>query len=191
MKKAIKVISLIMLIATLAISVIGCGKVSEDEALTIIEGLIKDAYELNEVYYGKGISYKNSGNPNDLYMPTYENDKFALKNKLVKRTYEVFSQSYAESLISLAFGGAQSEINQGSIQPRYITLDDDPQGWILVNTDYEPLVKKVAEYDFTTINIIKISRRFIEATIKTTENDEVKVTIVKEEMGWRLDSATC
>ena len=191
MKRIIKLTSLIMLIAILAISIIGCGKVSENEAHEIIKSLITDAYELNEIYYGDGIVYKDSGNPNDLYMEAYENEKYALKNKLVERTYEVFSETYAESLIGLAFGGVQSEINQGSIQPRYMTLDDDPKGWIFVNTDYEPLVKEVARYDFTTISIIKISRRFIEATIKTTKNEEVKVTMVNEGRGWRLDSATC
>ncbi|MBQ8145431.1 MAG: hypothetical protein IJ039_01480 [Clostridia bacterium] len=191
MIKLIKSFSLIILIAILALSIVGCGKVTENEALNIIEVLIKDAYELNEIYYGSGIKHKDSGNPNDLYMPAYENEKYALKNKLVERTYEVFSESYAESLIGLAFGGAQSEINQGSIQPRYMTLDDKYDGWIYVNIDYEPLVEKVAEYDFNSIKIVKISRRFIEATIKTTENDEVKVTVVRESMGWRLDSATC
>lgn len=191
MKRIIKFASVIMLIAILAISVIGCGKLSENEAKKAIKDLINDAYELNEIYYGKGIVYKDSGNPNDLYMQAYENEKYALKNKLVERTYEVFSETYAESLIGLAFGGAQSEINQGSIQPRYMTLEDKYDGWIFVNTDYEPLVEKVAEYDFNTINIIKISRRFIEATIKTTKNEEVKVTIVNEGNGWRLDSATC
>ncbi len=191
MKKIIKSFSLIVLIAILALSTVGCKRVSEDEALIIIESLIRNAYELNEIYYGKGIKYRESGNPNDLYMSAYENEKYAQKNKLVERTYEVFSESYAQSLISLAFGGVKSEINQGSIQPRYMTLEDKYDGWIFVNTDYEPLVERVAEYDFNTLSIIKISRRFIEATIKTIENDEVKVTVVNEGRGWRLDSATC
>ena len=191
MKKLLKSLILIILTVSIAVSIVGCGKVTENEATDIVKGLVTNAYVLNEVYYGKGINYKDTGNPNDLYMPAYENEKFALKNKLVKRTYEVFSQSYAESLIDLAFGGVQSEINQNSVMPRYMILDDENETWIYVNTDYEPLVEEIAEYDFTTIDIVKISRKFIEATIKTTKNEEVKVTIVKESSGWRLDSATC
>ena len=191
MKRFLKSLTLFMLIASLAISIIGCGKVTQDEACKIIEKLVTDAYELNEVYYGKGISYKDTGNPNDLYMPAYENEKFALKNKLVKRTYEVFSQTYAKSLIDLAFGGVQSEINQGSFMARYMILDEEKETWIYVNTDYDPLVEEIAKYDFNTMEIIKISRRFIECTIKTTKNEEVKITVVKETDGWRLDSATC
>ena len=51
MKRIIKIASVIMLIAILAISVIGCGKLSENEAKKAIKDLITDAYELNEIYY--------------------------------------------------------------------------------------------------------------------------------------------
>ena len=50
---------------------------------------------------------------------------------------------------------------------------------------------KVNKYDTETIEIKKISRRFIEAYI-TSENGEetILVTLILEENGWRIDSPT-
>ena len=188
-KKIIKSIFTVLLMVILTVSAVGCKKVSEDEAMSLVKDLVSRSYNLNVVYYGEGLKYKDNGNSNSIYMPVLETEKDALKSVLVKETYEVFSETYAISLVDMAFNGIASEINQNAIQARYIVYGDDDL--IHVNKEYKPVVDKVSQYNFETTKITKISRRFIEATIYTTENKEVEITLIKENNEWRLDSITC
>ena len=188
-RKVFKAIIISVLIAILAIGTVGCEKATEEEAVSLVKDLVSRSYELNVIYYGEGLKYKDSGNPNDLYMVVYEQEKYILKSQLTKATREVFSESFATSIIDMSFNGVQSQINQNSVQPRYMTqIDDD---LIYVNKAYEPVVSgEIAKYNYDTIEITKISRRFIEARIKTTSGQTVNVTLIKEDNGWRLDSGT-
>ena len=184
-----KVLLSTILIALVAISVVGCEDVTEEEAKAMVEDFLTKAYELNEIYYGAGLEYKDDGNPNNIYKPVRETEKYTLKSALVERTNEVFSQTYAYSLIDMAFNGVQSEINQNSVMARYMVMGDFGDD-IYVNIEYEPAVDKISEYDFSTIEIGKISGTFIEATVKTVEGVTVDVTLINESDGWRLDSAS-
>ncbi|MBE6673909.1 MAG: hypothetical protein E7596_02245 [Ruminococcaceae bacterium] len=187
-KKVFKATISFILIAIMAIGMVGCEKPSDEEAVSLVKDLVSRSYELNVIYYGEGLKYKDSGNPNDIYMVVFEQEKYILKSQLTKATREVFSESFATSIIDMSFNGIQSSINQNSVQPRYMTqIDDD---LLFVNRTYEPVVDKIAEYNYDTIEILKISRRFIEAEIKTTTGELVTVILIKEDNGWRLDSGT-
>ena len=195
-----------ILIAVMAISLVGCGP-EESEAKALVKDLVSRSEELNEIYFGKGLRYKDTGNSNDVYLPVDEKEKYTQKSKLVTATRKVFSSDYASSIINMAFNGVQSEINQNSVISRYMVMSDESNYDILyVNKSYEPLVNKLPEYDFDTIVITKTSSRFVEATIEAmvevTEQTEtgpvtqmkkmtIDVTLVLEDDGWRLDSATC
>ena len=188
-KKAIKGIISILLTVIMAVGMVGCGKVSEDEAISLVKDLVSRSYDLNVVYYGEGIKYRETGNSNSIYMPALETEKYMLKSVLMKETNLVFSETLAISLIEMSFNGIASEINQNAVQSRYLVYGDDDL--IHVNKNYEPVVDKVTSYKYDNIEITKISRRFIEATVYTTENEAVEVTLIKESNGWRLDSVTC
>ena len=194
-----------LLIALLAVSTVGCGCGPEEaEAKALVLDLVNRSQELNRIYYGKGLSYKDSGNPNDIYMEVSESEKYCLKSRLLADTRKVFSDTYATSIINMAFNGVASEINQNSVQARYMVRGDDD--WLYVNKSYKPLVNTLPEYDFDTIVITKTSSRFIEATIEAVvdvkketkdgivierKKDVIEVTLILEGNVWRLDSATC
>ena len=195
MKKTfIKAVS-IMLIAILAIGMVGCGP-EENEAKALIEDLVSLSLELNDIYFGKkGLEYIDSGNSNDIYMRVKETEKYILKSKLVEATYSVFSQDYATSIINMAFNGAQSEINQNSVQSRYMVMGDDD--WLYINKDYDYVYDEGTTYDFNTIEITYTSSSFVEATICGKYKAEdgykdtvVNVTLICEDDQWRLNSAT-
>lgn len=179
----------ILLIAIMVVGMVGCGKVSEEEAVSYVKDLVSRSYDLNVVYYGQGIKYKEDGNSNSIYFPAAETEKYMLKSVLIKDTMEVFSESLAASLISMSFNGIASEINQNAVQARYIVYSDDDL--IYVNKEYKPVVDEVATYRYDSIVITKISRRFIEAEIYTTDDKLVEITLIKENYEWRLDSITC
>lgn len=180
----------IILMAGFAISMVGCGcGVEDDVAIELVKDLVYRSYELNVVYYGEGLEYEPSPNPNDIYLRAKTGQPLASKNELTKRTREVFSSTLAENMIRTAFNGISNDPSLGSVQSRY-TLLGDPD-WIYVNKNYEPVVEKAAVYNYDTIVITKTSGSFIEATIQTQEGRVVEVTLVLENDVWKLDSITC
>ncbi len=189
-KRIIGIFLSIILIATLAFSIVGCGcGVEEHEAIILVKDLVSRSYELNVVYYGEGLKYESSPNPNELYLRARADQPLALKTTLLQKTRDVFSETLAESVISTAFNGISSDPSLGSVQARYMIMGDDD--WIYVNKDYDPVVDKVAVYNYDTIVITKTSGRFIEATIETTDKKLVEVTLILENDVWKLDSITC
>ena len=199
MKKTIKKIVTsfmsIILIALLAVSMVGCGP-EEAEAKVIVKDLVEKSFELNEIYFGKkGLKYRDSGNPAEIYLPVLETEKYVLKSKLIEATYNVFCEDYADSIINMAFSGAQSEINQNSVKSRFLLKEDDD--WLYINKDYEYPIEYFTEYDFSTIEIEYTSGSFIDAKIngkrktdKGYENVTVEISLVNEDNGWRLQDAT-
>ena len=188
MKKLLKPILAVLLIVIMAISTAGCERVSEDEAKNLVKTLVEKSYDLNDIYFGKGLNYVDSGNPNEIYMVVEVRERYITRSALIIATREVFSQSYADSLISAAFGGYNSEINQGSVQSRYLVKNDDDL--IYVNKNYKTAIEEINTYKFEKIDINKISSRFIDATVYTEKGQGVEVTLIKEKSEWRLDSAT-
>lgn len=195
MKRIFTAIASIILIAVMAIGMVGCGP-EEEEAKALVEDLVSRSLELNDIYFGKkGLKYIDSGNPNDIYMRVSETEKYALKSELIKATNKVFSQSYASSIIDMAFNGVQSEINVGSAQSRFMVMGDDD--WLYVNKDYDYIYENGTEYDYSTIEITYTSSKFVEATIsgkymtdKGYVDTVVDITLVCENDEWRLNSAT-
>jgi len=195
MKRFFTIFASIILIAIMALSMVGCGP-KEQEAKALVKDLVSKSLELNDIYFGKnGLKYKDSGNPNDIYLPVLETEKYVLKSKLVEATKSVFSEGYAFSIINMAFSGIQSEINSNSVQSRFMVMGDDD--WLFVNKNYEYVYEVGTEYDFDTIEITYTSSKFIEATVKGKTMTEkgikdtvVNVTLVCESEGWRLNSAT-
>ena len=187
MKKIIKGIILITLIAIMAASVVGCKSVSDETAIHIVNGLVEKSYELNVIYFGEGLKPQAHNNESDLYIPVAGSSNYTAKLPLMERTREIFSSEYASSIIKTAFEGEEGAIGTTAIYARYIEFE----GYLSVRRDIEGI--EVAKYDFTTTKIIKNSKRFIVAEIKTTNTDNpqyVEITLINEENGWRIDSAT-
>ena len=188
-KEIVRAILALMLVTVIAFSIVSCGAPDDETAISLVKDLVEKSYELNEIYFGQGLKYRDSGNPNEIYMPVLETEKYMLKTRLLEKTREVFSESMSTSVIDMAFNGVASEINQNSVQSRYMVLSDDDL--LFVNKNYEPVVERVAQFDYTTIVLTKVSSRFIVASIKTLDGENIEVTLVSERAGWRLDSYTC
>lgn len=187
MKSIIKMMSLI-LIVIFTISIAGCtSKVSEEEAKAIFNTIVKESYELNVIYFGEGLKPQIPEDENDLYVPVQGSENYTAKLPLVERTREIFSTDYASDIIKTAFEGEIGAIGSSAIYARYIEYD----GYLSVRRNIKGV--EVAKYDYTTTEIIKISSRFIVAKIKTNnleKNEYVEITLINEEDGWRIDSAT-
>ncbi len=184
--RILKFITSLLLICIMTFTLTSCdSKVSEEEAISLVKRFVEDSYELNDIFYGKGLSYYESedGEYGSVYSAVKLDEKYITISALKDRTREVFSSSYANSIIGYVFSLTPGIYGQ-SVQPRY----SESGGYITVLRDYE--VIDITEYDYDTVEIKKIKRKEIRATIMSTENEVVEIILVKESNGWRLDSAT-
>lgn len=187
MRKYLRSFICLILALTFALSLVSCdNKVSNEEALEMVKKFLDESYELNEIYYGKGLDYQKNedGEYNNIYSPVLRNQPYVTESILRAKTQDVFSASLANSIISYHFNLTQG-VAGGSNYPRYFTGSD---GYLTVYRDYK--VIDITEYDYSTIEIKKIKRKEIKATVVSTENEIVDVVLVLEKDGWRLDSIT-
>ena len=91
-------------------------------------------------------------------------------------------------MIETAFQGAQDANGTTALYARYIVSSD---GKLTVYKNIEGIEKEVNEYDYSTVTITKISKRFIIANITSTDGDVVEVTLVNQDGEWRIDDTTC
>lgn len=171
-----------------------CARIDDDGAKTLVADLMTRAYVLNEIYYGEGLPYNEDEHYQGNYYYVTEDAKYRIRNDLLVETKAVFSPSMADEIIKIYFSGTQSL--GVPIYARYMVGET---GYLVVDKDYKNSVPRVYQYDTSTIEIKKIKRNEIKATIKAIipEGDttapfsiEVVLTYSKDLDGWRIDSPT-
>ncbi len=188
-----------LMVIILTLSVGGCvKKISEDEAKAHIKNLVDASYELNLIVYEGLPYYDRADTMTALYGPVIDNEKYKSTADIRLAIRKVFSEDYAGVLESLAFTGQEGASFGYHTQPRYI----DNEGELFVLKDFyetefdsdkygEYEGVKVQKYDTTNIEIIKISKRFVEGKIKSVDGKTtLTVTLVLQDREWRLDSPT-
>lgn len=211
-KKRIVALITLMLIIISVISISGCTppdftgeKLSEAEATSYIRDLVAKSYDINVIVFGKGLPYLDERDPdNPQYAPVLENEKYNRINDIRLAIRKIYSKEYAESVESIAFHGSESGISGTTLFPRYI---ENKAGELLILVDdivldfesdtlgkYEGI--EVKEYDPDTVEIKKISNRFVEAYVTSYDKTTtIKVTLIRQEVNgvyeWRLNSSTC
>lgn len=188
MKKIISFILVVILLITSSLSLVSCEKkVSETEAIMIVEDLVKASYYLNEIFYGKGLPYIEDpdGVYDSIYSPVLPEQLIVTEEILRLETKKVFTASYANSILEHALNMSKGGLSGSGSYQRYVPMSD---GYLTVMRDYD--VIDITEYDYTSINIEKIKRKKIYANITSNKGVLVEVVVIKEENGWRLDSAT-
>lgn len=201
MGKIKRIISLVFATLLVALTISACGcvkKVSEDEAKALIKNLVDASYELNVAIYEGLPYYERSDAIGSLYAPVTDGAGFKSINDMRVAIRKVFSEDYSSVLEALAFDGQDGASFGYHNQPRYI----DKEGELFVLREFyetefdsdkygEYDGVKVQKYDTSYIEIVKISKRFIEGKIKSIDKGtEITVTLILEKGEWRLDSPT-
>ena len=203
-KNIIKIIA-VALLCIFTFGLTGCTKkLSRDEATAKVSELVEASYEINEIVFGNGLEYiETEESKNTRYALVLENDKYNSISDISNAIDRIFSEDYGKVLKTTAFDGQGGAVDGTKVPERYI---ENEQGFLVLKNDIvlDGMVSvegekqkisyfgfKVNKYDTETIEIKKISRRFIEAYI-TSENGEetILVTLILEENGWRIDSPT-
>ena len=130
MKKAVKIIALLLIISVLPLTLASCDrKYDEAEVTAAAKALILASAELNEIYYGGGIRYlENSPNNISLYCeadPSHLDELgFRTIAELKAKTREVFSEAHANTMFSGTFSGTFTQSGASNMSRYYQQYDD-------------------------------------------------------------------
>ena len=155
-------------------------------ATVILNNLVAQSYELNVIFFGEGLDHHEAEGDNE-YALVKSSEKYQTKKELEEKTREIFSSDYSDQIMEIAFQGFAGAVDNTASFSRYIETAEG----LTIRTSYEPIT--VAEYDFSTTEITKISKKFIQGKIMTTnfeKNEYVEITLINENGEWRIDSAT-
>lgn len=204
MKRFITLLIVIALVFSLCFSLVSCDrKYNEEEVLAAARTLIEKSLILNEIYWGAGIPFIPASislycEANILALTELG---FYTIDELKKKTEEVFTASYCESIYSSSI----SSIKDGeyiSFYPRYYQKYEDENQTIpmsiMVYSKFENMIPDKVEYFYETLSVSHSEKDTVYVKIKAiVTRDEKRVQLkekiiaLKEEAnGWRLDSPT-
>lgn len=169
-----------------------------DEAVSLIEA----SYAVNDIVFGHGLPVYRIGSEYAERYHLYDDNDYADYEYVTEKSpyrsiaeiqdalERVYSTDYLNSLYTGLFSGFTTET--GIVRAQYYEKNNQ----LYQSVGYEPLVTWQRIYDYSTLRIVKPS----EATRVTleleshTEQEQnpltVRLVLVLEENGWRLDTPT-
>lgn len=206
MKKTVKLLVLFVLTAAFVISCLAsCGSKNDPETVAAAEELIEKSYEINEIFFGKGLAVDEESRQEALEGFDAQSDvqKVAYAkadalcgydsvSSLKEAALSVYTEQYCEVLFASAFNGIKDAIGNTVEYARYI---DDEFGFLTVRVDIEEdAIKLDRTYDLSTITITKQTDSFalftVDSLVAGEPSDTVRIKMVMTENGWRLDTPT-
>ena len=196
-KKALLVLFAVLTLFS-SVTLVSCNrKYDEKEVLENAELLLKKAETLNEVYYGRGISYIVSQYQTGDY---YEADPFHLAtlgfttvDELKSLTLETFTVGYSNELFStrLSSNGTTTRYYQ-----KYDDLAMQEPVCIMVYSRPTVLKKGTIVYDYSTLRVTGVKKQTVFVSVDATvysddgKSQRVSITIdlIEEDNGWRIDN---
>ena len=203
MKRLVKVICLLLIVAMLP-ALVSCDRsYDEAEVKSAASKLISASLFLNEIYYGEGIKYlENSERNNGVYCeadPAFLLDcDFKTLSQLKTKTKEVFSEAHSERMFKGSFSGTFTQSGGSSMARYYQQYDNlgNPQ-YMMVYSEYEDMLKGDAIYDLEGIKVLGAEGEIVYVSVDVeisydgkTQKNTIKVGLIEEESGWRLNSPT-
>lgn len=203
-----KIISLLLVLSLSLLSLISCGdrKYDEAEVKAAARTLIADSVILNEIFWGSGIPYVDDQNTSDgIYFEAYyayhKNLGFETVDELMEMTGKVFSEkqcSLIESTILSSVTVGDEVYSLARYYQKVSALDNKTPVCIMVNTDCKNLLIGEAVYDLDSIEVIGSEKKTVYVTVDATVTYEdyepqtrsIRVALVEEDAGWRIDSPT-
>ncbi len=197
-----KRIAALLLAALMILTLASCGGsgMNEEEIRDLYRDLLEKSYILNDVYYGDGLPFVNDpetmaslagASSRFSYMPVDKSAPYQSEAAIREATEAVFSKTLCRHLFTLAFEGMSTEDEKTVVFARYIEQDEILTVRIDLAEEALPLGRT---YDFDSMQIEMENGTRITASFDTKMDGEnsvrVKITLVKEEKGWRLDSPT-
>ena len=182
---------------------------TEEEAAVTLQRLVEKSYELNEIYYGAGLPYEGAGEDPVSYLRYYyvtDDAPYQYDSALRRATLDVFTEDYAKGIFEVFLKGYSVD-GEDAVYARYVENGDR----IMVNAAYVPILEKIREYDFSTLEFLRRTSNLVVAEVQSTIDGKPDVTVrltmrkvniedadtgsetggdVGDGSAWRLDSPT-
>ncbi len=179
---------------------------TEDEIKEAAAALIDASYEVNEIYFGKGLPVAEedseevkeftAGLDVDIaavnYIPVTGECRYDTIDQLKKLASKVYSEDYCQYLWKMAFEGLSTEDDQSVVYARYMT---DYFGRLTVRSDIcETGAELTRTYDTENIKVDKMKKDEATVTLQSyvdgKEDIAISFVLKREADGWRLDQPT-
>lgn len=202
LKKIVSLALAVLLLLT-TLSLTSCNrKYDEEEVIAAANELLKRAEMLNTVYYGSGIEYIESDDGIGSYYKASTAHLYTLGfstiDELCEITEKTFSVKYCNTLYTTILSPLRNDTTLVS-PARYYQESDEVTGeptHIMVYSDFSPMLTSKMEIDYSTVRVEGSEKEkvivIVSATLTNengdTQNTELKVFLIEEENGWRIDS---
>lgn len=210
----IRKISLILTVVLLFTCLAACGEevivnreYNKNEVIAAAKTLIKKSESLNTLLWGEGIKYDplNAPDSSGYY---YRADEFSLSSYGIETVEDIenlvrdaFSEGYSNDVIaSSVFTSAKDSTGNLVYFARYQQKGEvgSPE-YILVYSKWEPFLFDAVTYDYSTIRdtgavgeqvFVEIDCTVTDSETEKSEKRTVKVALIEEKDGWKIDSPT-
>lgn len=213
MKLFEKIIAVMLVCALTLCALAACGEeedqnreYDESEVISEAQTLISDSALLNEIYWGKGIPYKDDLNlASGKYFPADEAYLEKIGIVTIEDLKKLTRGTFSDEMCEWVFSTLLSSVSDGSIiasTARYGQKwggenADEPE-YILVYSEADYFLVDEVEYHLDNIEVLgsegEIVKVRILATVTNPEgevmNNSLDISLIEEEDGWRLDSPT-
>ena len=204
-----RVLCAVLCLALLASAMTACTVNIEDEAAFLAEvaDLIERSYEVNELFFGKGLPFVD---PDDksaaelvaeastpleaqtIYRPVAEDAPYQSEREIMALAKSVYSEDYANHLYAVGFTGVSDENEIVATYARYIYTERD--GLTINMESVAKALPLTRTYDTSTLAIYRKGYDYVVVTVDAYDNGEktgsADLRINKEANGWRIDWPT-
>ena len=196
MKKIIAaLLSALLLVGMLS----GCGeeklKITEEEAFEVLSDLVPKSYEINEMFFGKGLPHDDETvSDKTKYVPVDASKSAHLSIRTMKIAAEqVYSRNYLDSIYVIMFVGTESTESDGLLDndtsPRYKEISDE----LCIDVSFKPY-NILGKLTVVSVSVKKCALDYVEidAICKDEGGAEINKTFYHtvENGIWLLDGPT-
>ena len=203
-KKTVSVLLIVSFVFSSFIFTSCNRKYDEGEVLAAAEKLIKDAQMLNLVYYGSGIEWYDTEEEKGYYKIANEEHLDSLGFKTIDELKAITEKTFSDEYSNLIYTTILSPLTDGTaiVSPAryYQGYDEETKELtdIMVYSNFTPMWRDSITYDFSSLKVEGAKKEKVYVTINVTvtnsrsetQNTAIKVTLVEEEDGWKIDSPT-
>ena len=200
-----RIISVILITVLSLLTFVSCGdkKYDEENVKNVARELISSSVVLNDIFWGKGLPYTVDRDTAD---GSYYEADFAYHKELGFETLDelmtIAGKTFSKEQCSVIESTVLSSINVGdetmNLSRYYQKVLDGKPVCIMVNSLTENLIIGEAVYDLDSIEVIGSEKDTVFVTVKATitykdyepQIRTVRVALVEEDAGWRIDSPT-
>lgn len=173
--------------------------ISDTEAQKILSELVPKSEKINEIIWGKGLDVAEGQDPKlesvtaAQYRLVSEDSPYKNTEELRKAIAEVYSEGFIEKTIEYtAFKGAEGALEESVSSQMYPRYKDNDAGQLLIDIT-NPGWELNTVIDSSTAKVVDAERGSQTIEVKATiegEKTTLKLVIVEQENGWRLDTPT-